>query len=103
MQAAYGTDSMPETAQNLADEMNISRDAQDAFALASQQKAGAAMTSGRFAREILPVAVPAGKGKEVQVTQDEHPRRDHPCRSEPAAADHAGGWVGDGRQCLGCQ
>lgn len=74
MQALYGTDSMPETAQNLADEMSIPREAQDAFALSSQQKAGAAMASGRFAREIMPVAVPAGRGKEVQVTTDEHPR-----------------------------
>jgi 3-oxoadipyl-CoA thiolase len=74
MKAMYGTDSMPETAQNLADEMSISREAQDAFALASQQKAGAAMASGRFAREIMAVAVPAGRGKEVQVITDEHPR-----------------------------
>ena len=74
MQAAYGTDSMPETAQNLADEMDIPRVAQDAFALASQVKAGVAMTSGRFAREIMSVSVPAGKGKVTEVTQDEHPR-----------------------------
>jgi 3-oxoadipyl-CoA thiolase len=74
MQAMHGTDSMPETAQNLADEMSISREAQDAFALASQQKAGAAMASGRFAREIMGVTVPAGRGKEVQVSTDEHPR-----------------------------
>ena len=74
MQAMYGTESMPETAQNLADDMAITRDAQDAFALSSQQKAGVAMTNGRFAREILPVAVPSGKGKMTEVTQDEHPR-----------------------------
>jgi 3-oxoadipyl-CoA thiolase len=74
MQAMYGTDSMPETAQNLADEMKISREAQDAFALGSQLKARAAMASGRFAREIMGVAVPAGRGKVVQVTTDEHPR-----------------------------
>jgi 3-oxoadipyl-CoA thiolase len=74
MQAMHGTDSMPETAQNLADEMTISREAQDTFALASQQKAGAAMASGRLAREIMGVAVPAGKGKEVLITTDEHPR-----------------------------
>jgi 3-oxoadipyl-CoA thiolase len=74
MQAMHGTESMPETAQNLADEMTISREAQDAFALASQHKAGAAMASGRLAREIMGVAVPAGKGKVVQVTTDEHPR-----------------------------
>lgn len=76
MQAMYGTDSMPETAQNLADEMVISREAQDAFALASQKKAGIAMASGRFAREIMAVAVPAVRGKEVQVSADEHPRAD---------------------------
>jgi 3-oxoadipyl-CoA thiolase len=74
MQAMYGTDSMPETAQNLADEMSLSREAQDAFALGSQRKAGVAMASGRFAREIMSVSVPAGRGKEVQVTTDEHPR-----------------------------
>jgi 3-oxoadipyl-CoA thiolase len=74
MQSMYGTDSMPETAQNLADEMHISRAAQDAFAVASQRKAGAALTSGRFAREIMAVAAPAGRGKEVQVNTDEHPR-----------------------------
>lgn len=74
MQKAYGTDSMPETAQNLADEMNISREAQDAFAMASQRKAGVAMSSGRFAQEILPVQVPAGRGKVIEVIQDEHPR-----------------------------
>mgnify|MGYP000078229719 FL=1 len=74
MQATYGTDSMPETAQNLADEMDIPRVAQDAFALASQVKAGVAMTSGRFAREIMSVSVLVGKGKVNEVTQDEHPR-----------------------------
>lgn len=74
MQKAYGTDSMPETAQNLADEMKISREAQDAFALASQHKAGVAMSSGRFAAEIMTVQVPAGKGKVTEVNQDEHPR-----------------------------
>jgi 3-oxoadipyl-CoA thiolase len=74
MQELYGTDAMPQTAENLADDMGIARADQDAFALASQQKAGVAMTSGRFAREILSVSVPAGKGKSVEMTQDEHPR-----------------------------
>jgi acetyl-CoA acetyltransferase family protein len=74
MRTRYGTDSMPETAQNLADDMQIDRDEQDAFALASQQKAGAAMASGRTAREIMPVAIPVGKGKEVLFDRDEHPR-----------------------------
>jgi 3-oxoadipyl-CoA thiolase len=74
MQALYGTESMPETAQNLADEMAITRAAQDAFAAGSQQKAGVAGASGRLSREIMAVDVPAGRGKEVRVTTDEHPR-----------------------------
>ncbi|MDO8986178.1 3-oxoadipyl-CoA thiolase [Cypionkella sp.] len=74
MQAMHGTDSMPETAQNLADEMNITRETQDIFALGSQHKAEAAMASGRFAREIMGLSVPAGKGKEVLIITDEHPR-----------------------------
>ena len=57
MQAAHGTDSMPETAENLADEYRISRADQDAFALASQRKAGAAQANGRLAQEIVPVTV----------------------------------------------
>ncbi|WP_336982113.1 3-oxoadipyl-CoA thiolase [Altererythrobacter fulvus] len=71
MRAAYGVDSMPETAQNLADEHGISREDQDLFALRSQQRAAA---SEEFrAREILPVS--AGRpGKEVLVARDEHPR-----------------------------
>ncbi|MBU4115411.1 MAG: 3-oxoadipyl-CoA thiolase [Gammaproteobacteria bacterium] len=74
MHTMYGTDSMPETAQNLADDMQISREAQDAFALASQQKTGAAMASGRTALEIMPLAIPLGKGKEILFENDEHPR-----------------------------
>ena len=74
MRTMYGTDSMPETAQNLADDMQISREAQDAFALASQQKAGAAMATGRSALEIMPLAIPLGKGKEILFETDEHPR-----------------------------
>jgi 3-oxoadipyl-CoA thiolase len=76
MKAAYGTDSMPETAENLADDYRISRADQDAFALASQRKAGAAQANGRLAREIVPVTVDQGRGRVVQVTQDEHPRGD---------------------------
>lgn len=74
MQAAHGTDSMPETAENLADEYRISRADQDAFALASQRKAGAAQANGRLAQEIVPVTVALGRGETVEVTQDEHPR-----------------------------
>ncbi|MEZ5746404.1 MAG: 3-oxoadipyl-CoA thiolase [Paracoccaceae bacterium] len=74
MKAAYGTDSMPDTAQNLADEYAISRADQDAFALRSQLRAAEAQTNGRFAAEIVPVSVPLGRGKSVEVSQDEHPR-----------------------------
>lgn len=74
LQALYGTDSMPETAQNLADEYAISRADQDAFALHSQTRAAAAQASGRLATEIVPVSVPLGRGKTINVTQDEHLR-----------------------------
>ncbi|PLL13024.1 3-oxoadipyl-CoA thiolase [Tabrizicola sp. TH137] len=74
MQAAYGTDSMPQTGQNVADEHGISREAQDAMALASQAKAAAAQGNGRLAQEIVPVTIPARKGEPVVVAQDEHPR-----------------------------
>lgn len=74
MAAAHGTDSMPETAQNLADELGISREDQDAFALRSQQKAAAAQASGRLAVEIVSVTVAVGRGKTVEVAIDEHPR-----------------------------
>ncbi len=74
MQAQYGVDSMPETAENVAEDFNISREDQDAFALRSQQKAGAAMENGRLAREITPVCIPQRKGDPVVVDRDEHPR-----------------------------
>ena len=74
MAAAYGTDSMPETAQNLADAYSISRADQDAFALRSQERAAAAQEAGRFAAEIVPVTVPLGLGRSMEVAQDEHPR-----------------------------
>jgi acetyl-CoA acyltransferase len=72
--AAYGTDSMPETAQTLADEHGISRADQDAFALRSQDRTAAAQANGRLAEEILAVTVPLGRGKSVTVDRDEHPR-----------------------------
>ncbi len=74
MQALYGAHSMPETAENVATDFAISRADQDAFALASQLKASAAIANGRLAGEIVPVKVPAGRGKTALVTQDEHPR-----------------------------
>ncbi|MEI4472314.1 3-oxoadipyl-CoA thiolase [Frigidibacter sp. MR17.24] len=74
MQAAYGTDAMPETAENLAEDHQITREDQDRFALASQQKAARAQGSGRLAREIVPVRIPRRKGDPVVVETDEHPR-----------------------------
>jgi 3-oxoadipyl-CoA thiolase len=76
MKAAYGIDSMPETAENLADEYAISRADQDAFALRSQRLAGAAQENGRLGAEIVHVTVDLGRGKTAEVHQDEHPRGD---------------------------
>jgi 3-oxoadipyl-CoA thiolase len=70
----YGTDSMPETAENLAKEFNISREDQDLFAHWSQNKAAAAQSSGRLADEIVPVVIPQRKGDPVIFDRDEHPR-----------------------------
>ena len=75
MKAQYGVDSMPETAENVAEDYGISRADQDAFALRSQLKAGAAMSSGRLAREITPVTIKTRKSDTV-VDTDEHPRPD---------------------------
>ena len=74
MKAAYGVDSMPETAENVAQEWGISREAQDAFALHSQAKAAAAQASGRFAAEIVAVPVAQKGGEPTLVAADEHPR-----------------------------
>ena len=74
MKAQYGVDSMPETAENVATDFGIERDAQDRMALASQLNAVAAQKAGHLAREIVSVAVPQRKGDPVMVTQDEHPR-----------------------------
>ena len=74
LKAAYGVDSMPETAENVAEQFQISRADQDAFALASQARAAAAQKSGRFAREIVPVRLPQKRGEPVEVARDEHPR-----------------------------
>jgi len=73
MKAAYGVDSMPETAENVAADYGIDRADQDAFAVLSQQRAGRALESGRFTREIAPVTIKGRKGDTV-VDTDEHPR-----------------------------
>ena len=75
MKALYGTDSMPETGENVAEEFQISRADQDAFALRSQQKAARAQASGFFAREIAPLTLKTRKGETV-IDTDEHPRAD---------------------------
>jgi 3-oxoadipyl-CoA thiolase len=76
LKKAYGIDSMPETAENVAEQFNISRADQDAFALRSQQRAAAAQASGRLAKEIVAVEVPQRKGPARVVEHDEHPRGD---------------------------
>src|SRR5499425_1465176 len=76
MKQQYGIDSMPETGENVAEEFQISRADQDAFALRSQQRAGKAIASGYFTREIVAVEVPGGKAGPVKVDKDEHPRPD---------------------------
>ena len=75
MQARYGIDSMPETAENVAEQFGIARADQDAFALRSQRRYAEAVARGFFDGEIVPVEVPAGrKGEKVPVARDEHPR-----------------------------
>lgn len=74
MQKQFGTDSMPETAENVAERFAISREDQDAFALRSQIKTQAAKEKGVLAEEIVPVEIPQRKGSPVVVTEDEHPR-----------------------------
>ncbi|MBA2777967.1 3-oxoadipyl-CoA thiolase [Billgrantia kenyensis] len=74
MKAQFGIDSMPETAENVAEQFNISRADQDAFALRSQQRTAAAMEAGRLAEEIVPVEVPRRKQEPLVVDTDEHPR-----------------------------
>jgi len=74
MKAQYGVDSMPETAENVADDFNISREDQDKFALASQAKTARAQKEGFFDAEITPVTIPQRKGDPIVVSKDEHPR-----------------------------
>ena len=75
MQKQYGIDSMPDTAENVAEEFQISRADQDAFALRSQERAAAAQASGRFAKEIVAVTIPQRRGDPTVVDTDEHPRQ----------------------------
>src|SRR4029077_13727565 len=74
LKAQYGVDSMAETGENVAEEFQVTRADQDAFALRSQQRAGKAAAAGYFAEEIVPVEAPGGKAGPIVVNQDEHPR-----------------------------
>lgn len=76
MSEQYGVHSMPETAENVAEDFQVSRADQDLFALRSQQKTAAAQEVGRLAKEIIPVVIPQRKGDPIVVNQDEHPRAD---------------------------
>ncbi|MDV2439373.1 3-oxoadipyl-CoA thiolase [Acinetobacter gerneri] len=74
MKEMYGVESMPQTAENVAEQFNVNRADQDAFALTSQQRTAAAQARGFFDKEIIPVTIPQRKGDPVVVAQDEHPR-----------------------------
>ncbi|QCR38329.1 3-oxoadipyl-CoA thiolase [Nissabacter sp. SGAir0207] len=74
MQALYGTDTMPQTAEKVAARYGVSREDQDAFALRSQQRTAAAQQEGRFAPQLIGVSVPQKRGEPLEVTADEHPR-----------------------------
>jgi len=74
MKKQYGVESMPETGENVAEDYNVSRQDQDAFAFRSQEKAAAAQSNGRLAQEIVSVSIPQRKGEPIVVDRDEHPR-----------------------------
>ena len=74
MKKQYGVDAMPETGENVAEDFQVTRADQDAFALRSQQRAGKAMASGYFAKEIVPVEIAGRKGDVIKIDTDEHPR-----------------------------
>lgn len=109
MKAKFGTDTMPETAENIAKKFGISRQDQDLFAFNSQAKTALALASGRFINEIVPVEIPQEKGKTTLISEDEHPRAstlDSLARLRPivrhdgtVTAGNASG-VNDGAACL---
>ena len=74
MKSAYGIDSMPETAENVAEKYQVSREGQDKMAWASQDKAARSISNGRLAKEITPVEIPQRKGNNIIIDKDEHPR-----------------------------
>ena len=101
MRERYGAESMGETGENVAERYGVSRADQDAWALRSQQRHAAAEADGRFAREIVPVEVPARRGPSTLVERDEHPRPTRRPRSWPPAARVPRGRDGDRRQPAG--
>ena len=104
MKERYGVDSMPETAENVAEQFQIARADQDAFALRSQQRAVAAQKNGRLAREIAPVVIPRRKGDPIVVEADEHPRADTTLEAlAKLPTPFPQGRHGDGRQRVGRQ
>ena len=100
LKAQYGVDAMPETGENVAQEFQVTREAQDAFALRSQERAARAQADGTFASRIVPIEIPDRKGP-VRVDRDEHPRADTTLRHPRSAeADRTPGRDGHGRQRL---
>jgi len=94
MKELYGTDAMPETAENVALEFNVSRADQDAFALRSQERTARAQRDGLFNEEIVAVSIPQRKGEPVVFAQDEHPRATTPdALARLKGVVHAGGSV----------
>jgi acetyl-CoA C-acetyltransferase len=103
MKERFGVDSMPETAENVATEFKIEREAQDRMALASQRKALAAQQGGIFDAEIVPVRVAQKKGDPIVVAKGRAPSRNHPRGSGQAQGRGATGRQRDGGQRLGRQ
>ena len=86
MKQQYGVDAMPETAENVAEDYQVARKDQDAFALRSQQRAAKAQGAGFFAEEIEPVVVPGGKAGPITVSNDEHLRPDTTAKAWPSSS-----------------
>ena len=104
MKAKYGTDSMPETAEIVAEEYKIARADQDAFALRSQQRAAEAIKAGRLAEEIVAVTIPQKKGDPVVVSVDEQPRPGLNIAGTGETERHCeAGWYSDGGECFWCE
>ena len=100
MKDAYGDDTMPSTGENVAQEFQVSREDQDAFALRSQEKAAAAQANGRLAAEIVAVEIPQRKGDPIVVDKDEHPRATTPRSARQIEADRARRRHRHRRQCV---